>query len=286
MNKSEFYNISKLELGKRLLKERERKGCTQSEAAAGIGVSVNTLSNWECGNFYPKPVYIEALAEYYGCNPDYLTSSEVAFRTSKEERASRLHTAVKEKIDFFIDKDSAAKKERNFLISFYKDYMGWDFFGWCGLMLYRNGSGKHLFIPAAAKRISSESMDSFMKELEENFVSVEYGAGRVTATDETGKTSELYYPEPDHEYRAAIDEPPERVLHSNFEPQYYVFAASDGYHVLAISEFLNFADSLKAFIQSGTQSMESRLPVLRGWNESDSKSIRSDILSLYLSHIK
>lgn len=44
---------------------RMRRGLTQSEAAVLIGVSVDTISNWERGKSYPDVPMIRKIEEIY-----------------------------------------------------------------------------------------------------------------------------------------------------------------------------------------------------------------------------
>ena len=47
---------------------RVNKGKTQEEAAKGIGVSVETLANYEKGVTYPDIPVLKKIEDYYGVN--------------------------------------------------------------------------------------------------------------------------------------------------------------------------------------------------------------------------
>lgn len=49
---------------------RINKGDTQEEAAKGIGISVETLANYEKGNTYPDIPILKRIEEYYNIKYD------------------------------------------------------------------------------------------------------------------------------------------------------------------------------------------------------------------------
>lgn len=49
---------------------RVNAGLTQSQAAAKIGVTKKTLSNWEQYKTFPDAFKLKKLCELYGCNID------------------------------------------------------------------------------------------------------------------------------------------------------------------------------------------------------------------------
>ena len=55
---------------------RKRAGLTQIEAAAAIGVTQGTVSQWESGKSFPRGNMMVAVAELYGCTIDELFGKE------------------------------------------------------------------------------------------------------------------------------------------------------------------------------------------------------------------
>lgn len=52
--------------------ERGRKNMSAKEVAKCIGVHENALLRWENGDSEPLGSNLIALADFYGCTPDYL----------------------------------------------------------------------------------------------------------------------------------------------------------------------------------------------------------------------
>lgn len=65
--------LSQKEVGKRIRIIRNAKNLDQKEFADKIETTVSSLSNWENGRNYPKPVYIERICEIFGYPVSYLT---------------------------------------------------------------------------------------------------------------------------------------------------------------------------------------------------------------------
>ena len=57
---------NKLSIAEILTTLRTRKGVTQDEAAANLGVSNKTVSKWETGASLPETEYLTGIADYYG----------------------------------------------------------------------------------------------------------------------------------------------------------------------------------------------------------------------------
>ena len=75
-----------------LLALRKRSGMSQQEVAGAIGVTRQTISNWELGQGSPALDKAAELARQYGVTLDDLASDEVDVVTSgKGERARGLH---------------------------------------------------------------------------------------------------------------------------------------------------------------------------------------------------
>ena len=58
--------------GERIRKMREQKGFTQEQLAELLNVSVNTISNWECGNTNIRINHVGKLARVLECDEPYL----------------------------------------------------------------------------------------------------------------------------------------------------------------------------------------------------------------------
>lgn len=71
--------------GRNIASERVRLGMTQQELANVIGVTPNTVSNWELGRFEPTSSKLKQLSELFKCSVDYLLgSSNERFGSFKE----------------------------------------------------------------------------------------------------------------------------------------------------------------------------------------------------------
>lgn len=70
---------------RRLLDER---GMTQTELAAGIGISSGTLSDWLSGRYYPRTKYIEAMAAFFGVTVDEIVQIKKAPSSIDDEALS------------------------------------------------------------------------------------------------------------------------------------------------------------------------------------------------------
>ena len=76
----------------KLLALRKRSGMSQQEVASAIGVTRQTISNWELGQGSPALDKAAELARLYGVTLDDLANDEVDVVTSgKGERARDLH---------------------------------------------------------------------------------------------------------------------------------------------------------------------------------------------------
>ena len=61
-----------------LLELRTKKGVTQEEAAANLGVSNKTVSKWETGVSLPETEYLTGIADYYGVSINELFDRETS----------------------------------------------------------------------------------------------------------------------------------------------------------------------------------------------------------------
>ena len=66
----------KLCIGEKLKYYRRRKGLTQEEVAAHVGISFQAISKWERGEGYPDITMLPTLANYFGITVDELIGME------------------------------------------------------------------------------------------------------------------------------------------------------------------------------------------------------------------
>jgi transcriptional regulator with XRE-family HTH domain len=73
---------------------RKEKGVLQSEVAAAVGVTGNTIGNWETGTREPNHEKTAALAKYFGVTIDYLlgASDDRYYRHSWESNGHTYET--------------------------------------------------------------------------------------------------------------------------------------------------------------------------------------------------
>ena len=71
-------------MGEKLMKLRRKQGLSQQEVADLLGVTRQTISNWECGQGAPALDKARALAELYRVSLDDLVGDEVEVVTGRE----------------------------------------------------------------------------------------------------------------------------------------------------------------------------------------------------------
>lgn len=69
-------NETNLEIGKKIKKARNEAKLTQEKAAEGIGVSRQTISNWENEKSYPDVISVIKMSDLYSVSLDYLLKGE------------------------------------------------------------------------------------------------------------------------------------------------------------------------------------------------------------------
>jgi len=65
-----------IEIGKKIQSARKTAGLTQEEAAELLGVSRQTISNWENEKSYPDIISVIKMSDYYYVSLDYLLKGE------------------------------------------------------------------------------------------------------------------------------------------------------------------------------------------------------------------
>lgn len=64
-------------LGEQIKSLRLAKGINQVELAKDLGVSKQTVSNWENNNILPSVELLITIAKYFSCTTDYLLELDV-----------------------------------------------------------------------------------------------------------------------------------------------------------------------------------------------------------------
>lgn len=75
----QFYNageLMKLKIGEKIKELRYKKGLTQEEIGAILGVSAQSVSKWERGEGYPDIEMLPSLANYFGISIDELLGAD------------------------------------------------------------------------------------------------------------------------------------------------------------------------------------------------------------------
>ncbi len=67
--------------GSQLQKLRKEKGLTPEELAARLGISRQTVYNWEKNEVYPPVETIRQLAKLFGCSTDHLLACDGEYRS-------------------------------------------------------------------------------------------------------------------------------------------------------------------------------------------------------------
>jgi len=65
-----------MKFGERLQQLRKKKGITQMQLAERLDVSFQTVSSWECGEYFPNMGKLPRLAQELGVSADYLLGDE------------------------------------------------------------------------------------------------------------------------------------------------------------------------------------------------------------------
>lgn len=94
---------------------REEKGMTQDELAAAIGVTKQAVSHYERGTRYPRRDQLEALADLFNVDIDYLTgrSDRTTRLLSDEElRLLNAYRAASEDVKTAIAGALGVKREK------------------------------------------------------------------------------------------------------------------------------------------------------------------------------
>lgn len=66
------------EFGSRLRRVRKERGMTQSDLAAGSGIQLRSIANYETGQTMPGGKALRLLAQHLRCSTDFLLGVDVA----------------------------------------------------------------------------------------------------------------------------------------------------------------------------------------------------------------
>lgn len=66
-----------MDLGRKLFELRKKKGLSQEELASQVGVTRQTISNWELGETEPKPSELKTLSKIFQVSIDELLNNDV-----------------------------------------------------------------------------------------------------------------------------------------------------------------------------------------------------------------
>ena len=75
-------------VGEKLMKLRKKRGMSQQEVASALGVTRQTVSNWECDQGAPSLDKAADLARLYGVSLDDLVADEVEVVVADPDQAA------------------------------------------------------------------------------------------------------------------------------------------------------------------------------------------------------
>ena len=84
-----------MEIGALIKNARNQSGLTQEQAAEALGVSRQTVSNWETGKSYPDIVSVIRMSDLYDVSLDHLLKEETSMKTSYKEYLEESTNTVK-----------------------------------------------------------------------------------------------------------------------------------------------------------------------------------------------
>ena len=86
-----------MEIGSKLKKARNENGITQEQAAELLGVSRQTISNWENNKSYPDIISVIKMSDYYSVSLDHLLKEEKSMNQTYHEFLEESTNTVKAK---------------------------------------------------------------------------------------------------------------------------------------------------------------------------------------------
>ena len=86
-----------MEIGSKLKNARSEKGITQEQAAELLGVSRQTISNWENNKSYPDIISVIKMSDIYSVSLDHLLKEEKSMKQTYQEFLEESTNTVKAK---------------------------------------------------------------------------------------------------------------------------------------------------------------------------------------------
>lgn len=86
-----------MEIGSKLKKARNENGITQEQAAELLGVSRQTISNWENNKSYPDIISVIKMSDYYSVSLDHLLKEDNSMKQTYQEFLEESTNTVKAK---------------------------------------------------------------------------------------------------------------------------------------------------------------------------------------------
>ena len=86
-----------MEIGSKLKQARKEKGVTQEQSAELLGVSRQTISNWENNKSYPDIVSVIKMSDLYSVSLDHLLKEEKSMKQTYQEFLEESTNTVKAK---------------------------------------------------------------------------------------------------------------------------------------------------------------------------------------------
>ena len=86
-----------MEIGSKLKNARNEKGITQEQAAELLGVSRQTISNWENNKSYPDIISVIKMSDIYSVSLDHLLKEEKSMKQTYQEFLEESTNTVKAK---------------------------------------------------------------------------------------------------------------------------------------------------------------------------------------------
>ena len=95
-----------MSFGDRLREARKSKGMSQQELADELGISINSVANYERGTSFPKESYLYKIINIFGLDPNYLFQDSVGIKTGywfEEKMLLDNYRSLDKKSRFFVN---------------------------------------------------------------------------------------------------------------------------------------------------------------------------------------
>ena len=86
-----------MEIGSKLRTARNEKGITQEQAAELLGVSRQTISNWENNKSYPDIISVIKMSDIFSVSLDHLLKEEKSMKQTYQDFLEESTNTVKAK---------------------------------------------------------------------------------------------------------------------------------------------------------------------------------------------